>query len=100
MTQAVAAPASLDVEPLVEAAARAWLDDYYARAPSLPAIHLMVADRPDECHRLLGNAFQSLIYSARYRVPTYTAWLVRHDVTDAFRFHRVQLACITWRIPS
>ena len=84
----------------LEAAARAWLDDYYARAPSLPAIHLMVADRPDECHRLLGNAFQSLIYSARYRAPTYTAWLARHDVTDAFRFHRVQLACITWRIPS
>jgi len=84
----------------LEAAARAWLDDYYARAPSLPAIHLMVADRPDECHRLLGNAFQSLIYSARYRAPTYTAWLARHDVTEAFRFHRVQLACITWRIPS
>jgi hypothetical protein len=84
----------------LEAAARAWLDDYYAMAPRLPAIHLMAADRPDECHRLLGNAFQSLIYSARYRAPSYTAWLARHDVTDAFRFHRVQLACITWRIPS
>ena len=82
------------------AAAQAWLDDYYARAPRLPAIHLMATHRPDECHRLLGNAFQSLIYSARYRVPSYTAWLARHDVTEAFRFHRVQLACITWRIPS
>jgi hypothetical protein len=60
----------------------------------------MATHRPDECHRLLGNAFQSLIYSARYRVPSYTAWLMRHDVTEAFRFHRVQLACITWRIPS
>jgi Sulfotransferase family len=82
------------------AAAQAWLDDYHGKAPRLPAIHPMAANRPDECHRLLGNAFQSLIYCARYRVPTYAAWLAGHDVTEAFRFHRVQLACITWRIPS
>jgi Sulfotransferase family len=82
------------------AVAQAWLDDYYARAPRLPAIHLMATHRPDECHRLLGNAFQTLIYSARYRVPTYSEWLLQRDVTEAFRFHRVQLACITWRIPS
>jgi hypothetical protein len=82
------------------AVAQAWLDDYYARAPRLPAIHPMATHRPDECHRLLGNAFQTLIYSARYRVPSYSAWLAGHDVTEAFRFHRLQLACITWRIPS
>ena len=82
------------------AAAQAWLDDYLGRAPRLPAIHPMEARRPDECHRLLGNAFQSLIYSARYRLPSYTAWLARREVADAYRFHRVQLACITWRIPS
>lgn len=82
------------------AAAKAWLDDYLAMAPRLPAIHPMEADRPDECHRLLANAFQTLIYSARYRVPSYSAWLARHDVTEAFRFHRVQLACILWRIPA
>jgi hypothetical protein len=88
-----------DQERLI-AAAKTWLDDYLARAPRLPAIHPMEADRPDECHRLLANAFQSLIYPARYRLPSYMEWLARRDVTDAFRFHRVQLACITWRIPS
>src|ERR671932_387095 len=88
-----------DHERLV-AAAQAWLDDYLARAPRLPAIHPMEADRPDECHRLLGHAFQSLIYPTRYRLPSYMEWLARRDLTDAYRFHRVQLACITWRIPS
>jgi Sulfotransferase family len=82
------------------AAAQAWLDDYHAKAPRLPAIHPMEAHRPDECHRLLANAFQTLIYSARYRVPSYSAWLMPHDVTEAFRFHRVQLACILWRLPA
>src|ERR671931_2043674 len=42
------------------AAAQAWLDDYYTRAPSLQAIHPMATHRPDECPRLLANAFQSL----------------------------------------
>jgi hypothetical protein len=82
------------------AAAQAWLDDYLAQAPRLPAIHPMEARRPDECHRLLGNAFQSLIYPARYRLPSYMDWLARRDLSDAYRFHRVQLACITWRIRS
>ena len=82
------------------AVAQSWLDDYHAVAPRLRSIHPMDARRPDECHRLLGHAFQSLIYCARYRAPSYSAWLVRRDVTDAYRFHRLQLASITWRIPS
>ena len=60
----------------------------------------MGARRPDECHRLLGHVFQSLIYPARYRIPSYAAWLLERDLTDAYRSHRLQLANVTWRIPS
>ena len=82
------------------AQAQAWLDEFYAIAPRLPAIHPMGAHRPDECHRLLGHAFQSMIYPTRYRVPSYSAWLRERDMRAAYEFHRVQLASIMWRAPA
>ncbi len=82
------------------AAAQAWLDEYHTVAPRLPSIHPMGAHRPDECHRLLGHTFQSLIYCARYRVPSYAAWLLQRDLADAYRLHRVQVVNIVWRVPA
>jgi Sulfotransferase family len=81
-------------------AAQGYLDAYHRLAPRLPMIHPMGARRPDECHRLMGNSFQSMIYWARYRVPSYARWLRDRDLTEAFRFHRAQLACILWRLPG
>lgn len=80
--------------------ARSYLDAYHRFAPRLPMIHPMGADRPDECHRLVGNSFQSMIYLARYRVPSYARWLRDRDLAAAYRFHREQLACIMWRLPG
>jgi len=78
-------------------AAQHYVEEYYKVAPRLPAIHFLDARRPDECHRLTGNAFRSMVYSMRYRVPSYGAWLAGQDLSDAYAFHREQLRAILWR---
>jgi hypothetical protein len=80
--------------------AQSWVDDYNRLAPALRSIHLLDARRPDECHRLLANTFESMIYEARYRVPGYVAWLSRRDLTEPYRYHRRQLQAILWRRPG
>jgi hypothetical protein len=55
--------------------------------------------RPDQCHRLLANAFQSMVFAVRYRVPSYVDWLLRQDLTPAYRYHRLQLQSVRWRSP-
>jgi hypothetical protein len=85
--------------PLVEQTQR-YLDEYYRLAPTLRGIHLMEARRPDECHRLMATSFESMIYEARYRVPSYAAWLRGRDLTGPYRLHRRQLMAILWRRPG
>ena len=80
------------------AACQAYVDDFYRSAPRFPAIHPFNAWRPDECHRLLGNAFQSRVYWIRFRVPSYATWLERQDLGPAYEYHRLQLKSILWRI--
>lgn len=80
--------------------AEAYVADYYEVAPRLPVVHYIDAHRPDECHRLLGNAFQSMVYEMRFRVPSYAEWLAEQDLTEAYRYHRLQLQSILHRIPG
>lgn len=78
----------------LQATAQAYVEDYYRKAPALPAVHFLDAGRPDECHRLLANTFQSMVLEMRYRVPSYGDWLHRCDLVEAYRWHRRQLAAI------
>jgi hypothetical protein len=78
-------------------AAQAYVEEYYRVAPDLPMIHFLDARRPDECHRLTANAFESLVYDMRYRVPSYGAWLAERDGVEAYQCHRRQLQAILWR---
>jgi hypothetical protein len=80
--------------------AEAYVEWYYKSAERMPAIHPMDAGRPDECQRLLTNAFRSPIYWVRHDVPSYAQWLNRQDLTRAYQFHRLQLQSILWRIPG
>jgi hypothetical protein len=86
-----------DAERTAIARARAYVDDYYCHAPDMPKVHPMDALRPDECQRLLGNAFRSPIYWIRYDVPSYARWLLGQDMRGAYAFHRIQLQHILWR---
>ena len=81
-------------------AAQAYVEEYYRVAPDLPKIHFLDARRPDECHRLTGNTFTTMVYEMRYRVPAYAGWLAGQDHVPAYRFHRAQLQAILWRRPG
>ncbi|MBW4722011.1 sulfotransferase family protein [Saccharothrix obliqua] len=83
--------------PAVRAAAQAYVDDYNRKAPDLPGIHLLHADRPDECLRLVVNTFHSMVLEMRYRVPSYGEWLHRQDLTEPYRWHRHQLELLMSR---
>lgn len=81
-------------------ATQTYVTEYYRVAPRLPAVHFLDARRPDECHRLTGNTFQTMVYEARYRVPSYSRWLAGADLTASYAEHRAQLQAILWRIPG
>jgi hypothetical protein len=77
-----------------------YIAAYYRDAPGFRAIHELGPDRPEECHRLIGNCFYSEIYGIRYRVPRYLDWLAGQDLTPAYRFHLTQLQAILGREPG
>jgi hypothetical protein len=81
-------------------AAQSYVDEYYRVAPDLPKVHFLDARRPDECHRLTGNTFTTMVYEMRYRVPAYADWLAATDHAPAYQFHRAQLRAILWRRPG
>lgn len=80
--------------------AQQYVDWYYQSAPRMPMVHPMDARRPDECQRLLGNAFRSPIFWVRYDVPSYAAWFLGQDLRAAYQFHKTQLQHILWRRPG
>ncbi|MBL6279743.1 sulfotransferase [Micromonospora fiedleri] len=80
--------------------AQGYVDEYYRVAPLLRSMHFLDANRPDECHRLTGNAFASMVYGMRYRVPSYDRWLDETGMVEAYRDHRRQLQAILWRRPG
>ncbi|GAB3447923.1 sulfotransferase family protein [Actinophytocola sediminis] len=77
--------------------AQRYVDDYNAKAPDLHGIHLLDADRPDECHRLLANTFHSMVLEMRYHVPSYGDWLHQQDLTVPYQWHRNQLELLMSR---
>ncbi|WP_433261802.1 sulfotransferase family protein [Actinosynnema sp. CS-041913] len=81
----------------VRDAAQRYVDDYNRKAPDLPGIHLLHADRPDECLRLVVNTFHSMVLEMRYRVPSFGEWLRRQDLTVPYQWHRHQLELLMSR---
>lgn len=60
--------------------------------PGFQAIHPMGARLPQECVRITGCDFRSMIFPTQYRVPSYGAWLIDEaDMASAYRLHRVFL---------
>lgn len=80
--------------------AQGYVDEYNRLAPKLPHIHFLDARRPDECHRLLGNTFASMVFEMRYRIPSYGSWLRSKDLTAEYAYHRQLLQALLWRNPG
>jgi hypothetical protein len=91
------APAARSCPHRLVESARRYVEEYHRAAPGFAAIHHLHPERPEECHRLLGNSFLSEIYGLRYRVPGYLDWLAGQDHTAAYGLHREQLRAILTR---
>jgi hypothetical protein len=69
--------------------------------PGFRAMHPMGARLPQECVRITGSDFRSLIFSTQYRVPSYNRWLLDEaDMAPAYRWHRKMLQLLQWRHPA
>lgn len=91
----LSAPVAAAGDEATRAQARDWaqqvVDMLNTKAPTLPGVHLMHADRAHECNWLLANTFHSMSLEIRYRVPSYGEWLSAQDLTTPYRWHRHQL---------
>lgn len=60
--------------------------------PGFMGMHELGARLGQECVRITGGEFRSMIFSTQYRVPRYQHWLLHEaDMTPAYRYHRLFL---------
>ena len=60
--------------------------------PGFTAFHPIGARLAQECVRIMGSDFRSMIFPVQYRVPTYNHWLIHDtDMAPTYRWHRVFL---------
>jgi hypothetical protein len=59
--------------------------------PEYLAMHENGGALPIECIFVTAHEFASEHWSGVHHVPAYNKWLVRHDLRDAYRWHRRQL---------
>ena len=63
----------------------------FDHVPHLRAVHYERGDGPTECVALLGQSFRSQDWAGLFHVPTYTRWLHRCAMDDAYAYHRKAL---------
>jgi hypothetical protein len=83
--------ATYDTDPRIEEveAASAMAD---LVIPGFRAFHPIGARLAQECVRMTGSDFRSLIFTVQYEVPTYNRWLLDDaDLASAYRWHRLFL---------
>ena len=68
---------------------QAQLDLVDLAIPEFKAMHAMGARNGQECVRITGGDFRSMIFPTQYHVPSYARWLLDEaDMTTAYRWHR------------
>ena len=80
--------ATYDTDPRIEASEQqASMVDLVI--PGFRAMHPMGARLPQECVRMTGGDFRSMIFPVQFRVPSYTKWVLDEaDMASAYRYHR------------
>jgi hypothetical protein len=57
--------------------------------PGFTDFHALGPELAQECVRITGGDFRSMIFTTQYRIPTYNRWLLHDaDVSSAYRYHR------------
>jgi len=92
--------ATYDTDPRI-AASQELLDGVELVIPGFQAMHPMGAVLPQECVRMTGGDFRSMIFPTQYRVPSYARWLIDDaDMAPAYRWHRIYLQHLQSRHPA
>jgi sulfotransferase family protein len=92
-------PSTYDVDPRIEEV-QANIDLVETVMPGFTAFHPMGALLGQECVRITGGAFQSMIFNTQFRVPSYNRWLLYDaDLAPAYRWHRRYLQHLQSRNP-
>jgi Sulfotransferase family len=83
------------------AASQEQLDMVELVIPGFQAMHPMGALLPQECVRMTGGDFRSMIFPTQHRVPSYANWLIHEaDMAPAYRYHRIYLQHLQSRHPA
>lgn len=81
-------PATRETDPRIEEV-DAVLQMADLVVPGFTAFHPMGARLAQECVRITGGDFRSMIFDVQFRVPTYNAWLLHEaDLGPAYAYHR------------
>jgi hypothetical protein len=92
--------ATYDTDPRI-AASQELLEGVELVIPGFQAMHPMGALLPQECVRITGGDFRSLIFPTQYRVPSYASWLIDDaDMAPAYRYHRIYLQHLQSQHPA
>lgn len=91
--------ASYETDPRI-AAVQAQLDRSEQLIPDFKRMHRMGAQLPQECVRMTGSAFASMIFAAQWRLPSYVSWLLDEaPMRPVYAYHRRFLQLLQWRCP-
>ena len=92
--------ATFGTDPRI-AESQALLDGVELVIPGFQAMHPMGALLPQECVRITGGDFRSMIFPTQYRVPSYARWLIdKADMASAYAYHRIFLQHLQSRHPA
>lgn len=69
--------------------------------PGFSAFHEVGAELAQECVRITGCDFKSMIHSIQFVLPDYNRWLLHEaDLTSAYAWHKVFLQHLQSRMPA
>lgn len=92
--------ATYSTDPRI-AASQELLEGVELVIPGFQAMHPMGALLPQECVRMTGGDFRSMIFPTQYNVPSYARWLLDEaDMAPAYRYHRLFLQHLQSRHPA
>jgi len=77
------------------------LDGSELLIPGFKSMHPMGAELSQECVRITGGDFRSVIFPTQYYVPEYGHWMLYEaDLAPTYRWHRVYLQHLQSRHPA
>ncbi|MEY2446932.1 MAG: hypothetical protein QOH79_408 [Acidimicrobiaceae bacterium] len=81
------------------AATQLGIDMSHQLMPDLPRLYFATATSPSETLDLTGMSFRAFQAEGQAHVPSYEAFLLACDMTDAYAFQREVQQLLQWRCP-